>query len=47
MFSTNRMPEPVAALTGENLTAIAEVLRSCGLEPTIDPESAGIAPFAS
>ena len=47
VFSTNRMPEPVAALTGENLTAIAEVLRSCGLEPTVDPESAGIAPFAS
>jgi 4-hydroxy-tetrahydrodipicolinate synthase len=30
-FSTNKMPEPVAALEGENVEAIAQVLRECDL----------------
>ncbi|MCH9275469.1 dihydrodipicolinate synthase family protein [Bifidobacterium amazonense] len=33
VFETNQMPNPVRALTGANVEAVARVLRECGLEP--------------
>jgi 4-hydroxy-tetrahydrodipicolinate synthase len=38
VFDTNQMPEPVLALKGENIRAIAEVLTSCGLTLARTPE---------
>ena len=32
VFDTNQMPEPVLALHGDNVKAIANVLRACGVE---------------
>lgn len=38
VFDTNQMPNPVQALQGENVAAVAAVLRECGLEPVRTPE---------
>lgn len=46
IFNSNRMPEPVAALGGDNVTAIAEVLQSCGMQIVNDPATIGLRPFA-
>lgn len=43
VFDTNQMPDPVLPLQGENVEAIAEVLRECGLELARTPEEVTLA----
>ncbi len=43
VFDTNQMPDPVLPLQGENVAAVADVLRACGLEPVRTPEEVSLA----
>ena len=46
VIDSNRMPEPVETLVGDNVAAIAKQLEACGMPPAVDPATVGTSPYA-